>query len=81
MILREALLLSLVSGVLGIALGIGLGELIGQEPSMGAMLKGVYPISLLTKALLIALVLGAIGALYPAWRAANLSPIEALRYE
>jgi ABC-type antimicrobial peptide transport system permease subunit len=30
---------------------------------------------------IIALVLGGIGALYPAWRASNLSPIEALRYE
>jgi len=81
MIVREALLLSLVSGAVGIALGIGLGELIAQEPTMGVFLKGVYSPALLTKALLIAVVLGSIGALYPAWRAANLSPIEALRYE
>ena len=31
--------------------------------------------------LIIALLLGAIGGVYPAWRASNLSPVEALRYE
>ena len=81
MIVREALLLSLLGGLAGIAVGIGLGMLIGMEPSMGAYLKGSYSLALMAQALLIALVLGGIGALYPAWRAANLSPIEALRYE
>jgi putative ABC transport system permease protein len=28
-----------------------------------------------------AVVLGAIGSLYPAWRAARISPAEAMRYE
>ncbi len=81
MIVREALLLSLLSGVAGIALGIGLGTLIQMEPSMGSWLKGSYSLTLLAQAMLVAVVLGGIGALYPSWRASNLSPIEALRYE
>ena len=81
MILREAIVLSLFSGIVGILFGIGLGSLVGMEPTMGSMLKGVYSPMLLSKALLIALTLGVIGALFPAWRASSLSPIEALRYE
>lgn len=81
MVLREALALSALSGLAGIALGVGLGTLISMEPSMGVFLRGSYTLPLFIQAMLVALVLGAVGALYPAWRASNLSPIEALRYE
>jgi ABC-type antimicrobial peptide transport system permease subunit len=81
MIVRESLLLSALSGVVGIALGVGLGSLLSLEPTMGAFLKGEYSPMLMAQAILVALILGALGALYPAWRASNLSPIEALRYE
>ena len=81
MIIRESLVLSIISGLAGIIFGIGLGTLITYEPTMGAFLAGSYSMTLLAQAMGVALVLGAIGALYPAWRADNLSPIEALRYE
>jgi ABC-type antimicrobial peptide transport system permease subunit len=81
MIVREALLLSLLSGLAGIAFGVGLGTLLELEPTMGSYLKGSYSLALMAQAMLIAVVLGGIGALYPSWRASNLSPIEALRYE
>ena len=81
MIVREAVLLSLLSGLAGIAVGIGMGTLVAMEPTMGGYLKGSYSLPLLLQVMAIALVLGGIGALYPAWRASNLSPIEALRYE
>jgi ABC-type antimicrobial peptide transport system permease subunit len=81
MIVRESLMLSFLSGLAGIAFGMGLGWLTTLEPTMGSFLKGEYPVTLLAQALGVALVLGGIGALYPALRAANLSPIEALRYE
>ncbi len=81
MILRESLLLSFLSGLMGIGLGIGLGTLIGFEPSMGGFLQGSYTWGLVGQAMMIALILGGVGALYPAWHASSLSPIEALRYE
>lgn len=81
MIAREALVLSFLSGIVGILCGVGLGALVGLEQSMGSYLKTSYPPTLFVQAMLVALVLGSVGAIYPAWRAANLSPIEALRYE
>jgi putative ABC transport system permease protein len=81
MILREALVLSIVGGLAGVALGIGLDELAARVPGVGAFLEGAYTPGVLLQGLLTAVCLGLIGGLYPAWRAANLQPVEALRYE
>ena len=81
MIMGEAVLLSLVGGVIGISIGVGLTELAERIPSIGAFMEGVYSPGLFAQGLITALILGIIGGAYPAWRAANLQPVEALRYE
>jgi ABC-type antimicrobial peptide transport system permease subunit len=81
MVMGEAVLLSLVGGVIGIGIGVGLTELAATSPSIGAFLEGIYSPGLFAQGLITALVLGMIGGAYPAWRAANLQPVEALRYE
>ncbi|MBI3913750.1 MAG: ABC transporter permease [Chloroflexi bacterium] len=81
MIVRESFALSIVSGLFGIGLGVALGSLIGLEPTTGAFLKPDFSLKLFGQAMLTALALGGIGALYPAWRASGLAPAEALRYE
>ena len=81
MVCVESLALSLLSAGLGILLGVGLAALFQLDPTMGSFLVAAYSPRLFLEVLALALGLGAIGGLYPAWRAANLRPIEALRYE
>ena len=81
MILVEALALSLFSGIAGVGIGIGLNRLLGLIPNFGPILTPIYDVSIFGQIIVLMLVLGILGGIYPAWRAAGLRPIEALRYE
>jgi ABC-type lipoprotein release transport system permease subunit len=81
MILQEALAVGLVGGVCGILLGLGVAWGIMQIPLVKGMLRLSYNPQLFIQAMVVALVSGAAGGLYPAWRATRMRPVEALRYE
>lgn len=80
-IVTESAVLGLFSAVLGILIGVGLTEFLGALPVASGFVQGVYEPQLFIQAIVLALVLGILGGLYPAWRATRLSPVEALRYE
>ncbi len=80
MILGESLVLSVIAIVIGLVIGIGLVEII----SAAHIMRGIEPAFsafLLLKGVGVALLLGLVGGIYPAYRASKLSPTEALRYE
>jgi putative ABC transport system permease protein len=75
--LIEALLLSIVGGLIGVMVGIGGSYLFGSFSSM----RTVISVSSIVLAFSSAAVVGAFFGFYPANQAAKLDPIEALRYE
>ncbi|MBF4474062.1 MAG: ABC transporter permease [Methanobacterium formicicum] len=81
MIMGESVVLTLVSYVIGLVMGVGAVELILSSPAMGNFIQPVYSWELFLKALGIAFLVGLVGGLYPAFRASRLAPTEALRYE
>jgi len=81
MILREAVLLGLLGGGLGIGLAFGLIKLMQMTPMLGSWVDPVWAWDIFARAILLSLFLGVIGGLYPAYRATRLRPVDALRYE
>ena len=80
-ILVQFLLESVVLSVLGGLIGILLGWLISQAAGSLLDLEAVIDAGTVLMATSFAAVVGLIFGIYPAWRAAGLQPIEALRYE
>jgi putative ABC transport system permease protein len=75
--LTEALLLTLVGGLIGVLAGVGGSWVFGELAEMRTV---VVPVSILLAFTSVALV-GAFFGFYPANKAAQLDPIEALRHE
>ncbi|MBR6470949.1 MAG: ABC transporter permease [Victivallales bacterium] len=75
--LTEALLLSFAGGLIGITMGIGVPKIVTRLAGLTTI---VQPDAIIL-AFSISLLIGIIFGIYPAIRAAALSPIEALRHE
>jgi putative ABC transport system permease protein len=75
--LLEAVIQSLLGGVIGVLLGIGLAKIV----DMTGMMTSQITVDSIALAVGFSLAVGLFFGIYPANQAANLNPIEALRYE
>jgi putative ABC transport system permease protein len=80
LILGEGLVTSILGGIGGSLLGVVAAELLMKLAPQG-ILEPVYDARIFARGMAVAVLLGLLGALYPAWRASRLAPAEALRYE
>lgn len=81
MIVLESTMLGLLGGAMGSLIGVGLAKFVPMLPNAGQFIAPVFSAFPFILAFVIAILLGALGAILPAWRAAHVSPAEALRYE
>jgi len=75
--LIEAITLCLVGGLVGIFLGVLAGNFVGSFLNA----KATLPLDWVAIGVFICVLIGVTFGTYPAYKAANLDPIEALRYE
>jgi putative ABC transport system permease protein len=81
MILMESVLLSVGGGIVGSLCGLGVIKLAGFVPTVQGVVQQAISPDIIAKGFAIAIVVGLIGAAYPAYRGSCLLPTEALRHE
>jgi putative ABC transport system permease protein len=79
--LVEALAVSVLGGLIGIAIGMGASRIVDGSKLNGQTLQTLVSTSSIVLAVGVSLGVGLIFGVYPAYRASTLNPIDALRYE
>ena len=79
--LVESAILSLTGGGIGVLIGWGVSRLVSGISLGGTAINTVMSADILILAVSVSAAIGIVFGMYPAYRAARLNPIEALRYE
>ena len=81
MILQESIFVTAVSGFAGLILSMGLLEIVGPNVEVDYILNPSVDFTIALTMVVVLIVAGAIAGFFPAWRAASIQPIEALKDE
>lgn len=81
MIMHESIFITAISGFSGLIFSMGLLELIGPHVEVDYVLNPSVNFNVALSTVLLLILAGAIAGFFPAWRAANIHTIDALRDE
>ena len=79
MIVSEAMLLSIVGTVLGVALGIGMTFVLAHWHRTSGLIQGDISMQAICEGTLVAAAIALVGAVVPAWRCSNLPIADTMR--
>jgi len=81
MVLKESVFVTAVSGFAGLILSMGLLEIVGPNVEVDYILNPSVDINIAVTMVIVLIIAGAVAGFFPAWRAASIQPIEALKDE
>ena len=81
MVLGEAVFLGLAAAVVGSAGAVATTYVLAMMPKVNGFIEGGISARVIAEGVLIAVLIGVAGGLYPAFRAARLLPTEAIRHD
>ena len=78
LVLWESAILGLLGGIIGVFIGVAGVRLLSATPSIRGLLEPDIGIRLLAVSVAIAILVGVVSGLYPAWRSSRVTPSQAL---
>jgi len=79
MIMQESIFVTTVSGFVGLFFSMGLLEIVGPNVEVDYILNPSVDLRIALTMVLVLIVAGALAGFFPAWKAAHIQPIEALK--
>ncbi len=81
LVLGEASVLCAAGAAVGIVAAVVLVDTLSKMPEAGRLVAGDISTAVMLQGLSLALALGVLGGLYPAWAAARMAPVDGLRHD